>query len=308
MKFPSTEYNAYSKFSGAKGTITTWTDEDRLVLIATSDVLAEVDVDVLARAFNIDNAKFLGRVIEVDKFENDEIQAVLCDEAWLQIYDNLLRFDEFYNARVMAWNEYLHAWGTYAICPFANAVVLATSVPKPATAISLSNGNIVGAEVGDEVDGSVTTTPADATSEMSYRSDNDAIATIEEGLSNKAYVVKAVGLGDTTLYVSTDNGITKSFTISVTTLPATSISFGAEDVEVDAGSSKILALTSVPENANDEVTFSIPEGNTSYLTIEKIDNKHVRLNGVGATASDITLTATTSKSKTATIDVSVVSE
>ena len=307
LKFPSSDYNAYSKFSGAKGNITTWTDEDRIVLITTSDVLAEVDVDVLARAFNIDNAKFLGRVIEVDKFENSAIQAVICDEAWLQIYDNLLRFDEFYNARVMAWNEYLHAWGTYAICPFANAVVLATAQPKPATALSLSTSNIVGATVGDTENGTVTTTPADATSELSYRSDNEAVATIEVGLTNKTYTVTATGLGDTTLYVVSDNGLTKSFTISVTTLPATSISFGAEDVEVTAGTSKILALTSDPENANDEVTFSIPDGNSSYLTIEKIDNKHVKLNGVGETASDITLTATTAGSKTATIDVSVVS-
>ena len=59
MKFPSTSYNAYSKFSGSKGTVTTWTDEDRVVLIVTSDVMAEVDVEVLARAFNIENSKFL---------------------------------------------------------------------------------------------------------------------------------------------------------------------------------------------------------------------------------------------------------
>ena len=37
----------------------------------------------------------------------------------------------------MSWNEYLHAWGTYAICPFANAVCLATAVSKPATAIAM---------------------------------------------------------------------------------------------------------------------------------------------------------------------------
>ena len=58
MKMPSTKYNAYSKFSGAKGEITTWTEDDRMVLIVTSDVMAEVDVDVLARAFNIENSKF----------------------------------------------------------------------------------------------------------------------------------------------------------------------------------------------------------------------------------------------------------
>ena len=59
MKLPSTKYNAYSKFSGAKGEVKTWTDPDRIVLIATSDVMAEVDVDVLARAFNIESTKLL---------------------------------------------------------------------------------------------------------------------------------------------------------------------------------------------------------------------------------------------------------
>lgn len=117
MKLPSTSYNAYSKFSGAKGTITTWTDEDRIVFITTADIMATVSVDVLASAFNMSETDFLGRVVVVDSFQNEEIQAVICDESWLQIYDNLLRFDEFYNARVMAWNEYLHAWRNFCNKP-----------------------------------------------------------------------------------------------------------------------------------------------------------------------------------------------
>ena len=48
MKFPSTQYNSYSKFSGAKGTITTWTNENRVVVIVKADVMEEVDVDVIA--------------------------------------------------------------------------------------------------------------------------------------------------------------------------------------------------------------------------------------------------------------------
>lgn len=212
LKFPSTEYNAYSKFSGAKGTIKTWTDEDRIVLITTSDVLAEVDVDVLARAFNIDNAKFLGRVIEVDKFENSQIQAVICDESWLQIYDNLLRFDEFYNARVMAWNEYLHAWGTFAICPFANAVVLATAQPKPATAIALSKESTSIEEEATE-DITVTLTPADSTSDVEFVSSDDEVFTATK-VSNAKVTLTGVSAGEGTLTATTDTG--KSATLSVT--------------------------------------------------------------------------------------------
>lgn len=208
MKLPSTQYNAYSKFSGAKGTIKTWTEEDRFVLIVTSDVMAEVDVDVLARAFNIENTKFLGRVIEVDSFANEEIQAILCDEAWFQIYENLMRFDEFYNARTMTWNEYLHVWQTYAICPFANAVVFATAQPKPATAISVANVNVAKDATANVT---VTLTPSDATSELEYISGNETVFTV----SNTG-VVTGVSAGTGTLTVKTDNGLSNTATVTVT--------------------------------------------------------------------------------------------
>ena len=128
---PSTKYNAYSKFSGAKGTITTWTDEDRICVITSADVMANVDVDALATAFNIDRTDFIGRVIVVDEFTNSEIQAVVCDEAWLQIYDSLFTMKTFENGRTLSWKYMLHAWQTYAICPFANAVCLATKEYTP---------------------------------------------------------------------------------------------------------------------------------------------------------------------------------
>lgn len=135
MQFPSTEYNAYSKFSDStdETLVTTWTDADRICVITTADVMAKVDVQALASAFNMDKANFMGRVVIVDKFDNEEIQAVVCDESFIQIFDNIFRFDEFYNARTMSWNEYLHAWGTWAISPFANAVCLATSLPDTDT-------------------------------------------------------------------------------------------------------------------------------------------------------------------------------
>lgn len=208
MKLPSTQYNAYSKFSGAKGTIKTWTEDDRFVLIVTSDVMAEVDVDVLARAFNIENTKFLGRVIEVDSFENEEIQAILCDEAWFQIYENLMRFDEFYNARTMTWNEYLHVWQTYAICPFANAIVFATAQPKPATAISVADVSVVEDATANVT---VTLTPADATSELTFISGDETVFTV-----SSTGVVTGVSAGTGTLTVETDNGLSDTATVTVT--------------------------------------------------------------------------------------------
>ena len=178
MSFPSTEYNAYSKFSGAKGTVTTWTDPERVVLIVRADVMAEVDVEALASAFNLDKANFLGRVIQVDKFEHDEVLGVICDEAWLQIYDNVFRFDESYNARVMAWNEYLHAWSTYAISPFANAVVLATAQPKQIESITIPTVDTL--TVGEPEEVTITISPADATSNVIYSSSDEGVFTVRK--------------------------------------------------------------------------------------------------------------------------------
>lgn len=170
--------------------------------------MAEIDVEALASAFNLDKADFMGRVIQVDGFENEEIIGVICDEAWLQIYDNIFRFDEFYNARVMAWNEYLHAWSTYAICPFANAVVLATAQPKPATAISVADVSVVKDATANVT---VTLTPADATSELNYTSSDENIFTV-----SASGVVTGVSAGTGTLTVTTDNGLSDDATVTVT--------------------------------------------------------------------------------------------
>lgn len=214
MTFPSSDYNAYSKFSGAKGTITTWTDSERICLIVRADVMANVDVDALASAFNIDKANFIGRVIKVDKFENDEILGVVCDESWLQIYDNIFRFDEFYNGRTMSWNEYLHAWGTYAICPFANAVMLVTGASKPVTAISGSDQTVV-----EEATKTVTFTftPADATSETVFTSSDESVFTVEADATdaNKC-TITGVEAGTADLTITADNGVSETVEVTVT--------------------------------------------------------------------------------------------
>lgn len=151
---------------------------------------------------------FYGRVIEIDHFENPEIQAVICDEAFLQIYDNILRFDEFYNARVMAWNEYLHAWGTFAICPFANAVCLTTATPVPATAISVSDVSVT---TGSTASVTVTLTPVNATSDLTYISGDETVFTV-----SSSGVVTGVAEGTGTLTVKTDNGLSDNATVTVT--------------------------------------------------------------------------------------------
>ena len=217
LSFPSTKYNAYSKFSGANGLIKTWTEPDRVVLIIKADAMAEIDVDALASAFNLDKANFLGRVIEVDEFESPEIIGVICDESWLQIYDNIFRFDEFYNARVMAWNEYLHAWGTYAICPFANAVVLATKEPTPATAVSFGS-ETVALNLNDNPAYKtleITVTPTNTTDNIEFTSSKPEIFTVTK-VDNTHVTLTPMSVGTGTITATASSGQTDTATVNVT--------------------------------------------------------------------------------------------
>lgn len=217
LSFPSTKYNAYSKFSGANGLIKTWTEPDRVVLIIKADAMAEVDVDALASAFNLDKANFLGRVIEVDEFDSPEIVGVICDESWLQIYDNIFRFDEFYNARVMAWNEYLHAWGTYAICPFANAVVLATEEPTPATAVAFSSSsvelNLNDSPAYKTLE--VTVTPTNSTDYIDFTSSKPEVFTVTK-VDNTHVTLTPMSAGTGTVTATASSGQKGTATVTVT--------------------------------------------------------------------------------------------
>lgn len=214
MSFPSTDYNAYSQLTGDVKPVKTWTDPSRVVVLLTSDVMQEVDVEVLAKAFNMNEADFMGRVIEVDKFDDaGKIQAIICDEAFFQIYDNIFRFDEFYNARTMSWNEYLHVWETFAICPFANAVILATEKPSvPATDIDVEKSS-VSVEAGSKVTVLATPTPINTTSAITASSSAEGKATVT--VSGRNIEITGVEAGNATITVSC-NGHTDTISVTVT--------------------------------------------------------------------------------------------
>lgn len=215
MTFPSSDYNAYSKFKGNENDtpVISWTEPDRIVLIVRADIMATVDVDSLARAFNIERADFIGRVIKVDKFENPEIVGLICDEAFFQIYDSIFRFDEQYIASTMAWNLFLHAWSTFAISPFANAVLLVTSQNVPATNVSMPTTTSV--TVGADANVTITLTPSTATTDVtSVTSSDQTVATAK--LNGNNVVVTGVKTGTSTVTIKTDNGLTASTTVTVT--------------------------------------------------------------------------------------------
>lgn len=155
LPFMSSEYNE----AGVK----TNTPKERQVIFMDAMFNAQFDVNVLASAFNMDKADFMGRLFLIDNwtyFDNERfdiiransdgieevtadelallanVKAVILDDNWFQVYDNNNKFTEKYVASGLYWNYFYHTWKTVSNSPFANAVVFATSaadVALPAT-------------------------------------------------------------------------------------------------------------------------------------------------------------------------------
>ena len=155
LPFMSDDYN--------EAAVKTNTPKERQVIFMDAMFNAQFDVNVLASAFNMDKADFMGRLFLIDNwtdFDNERfdiiransdgfeevtteelallanVKAVILDDNWFQVYDNNNKFTEKYVASGLYWNYFYHTWKTVSNSPFANAVVFVTSaadVALPAT-------------------------------------------------------------------------------------------------------------------------------------------------------------------------------
>lgn len=155
LPFMSRKYN--------EADVKTTTPKDRQVIFMDADFNASFDVQVLASAFNMDKADFMGRLHLIDnwtEFDNErfeiirensdgieeitaeelalmaDVKAVILDEKWFQVYDNKNKFTEKYVASGLYWNYFYHTWKTVSNSPFANAIVFVTSnatITNPST-------------------------------------------------------------------------------------------------------------------------------------------------------------------------------
>lgn len=136
---------------------------DNQCIFMDADFNAKFDVEVLASAFNMNKAEFIGKLHLIDdfsSFDNERFEAireestglekvtpeelalmkdvkgVLLDEEWFQVYDNLFEFNETPVGSGLYWNYWLHCWKTVSYSPFANAIVFVDSgatIDKPST-------------------------------------------------------------------------------------------------------------------------------------------------------------------------------
>ena len=165
LPFMSTKYN--------KAGVTTNTKKEDLAIFMTADYNAQFDVNVLASAFNMDKAEFMGKLYLIDdftSFDNDRfdviratcdnleevtsgelalmqgVKAILVDKEWFQCYDNLQTITEVYVSSGLYWNYNLTVWKTISSSPFSNAVVFVDS-----TDVASAPNSVVGTIIAKSV-------------------------------------------------------------------------------------------------------------------------------------------------------------
>lgn len=125
MEFPSSNFNSYydiNKDTDAKPVIT-WTPKEDQILIIRNDVSVDVDVELLANAFNVSYTDLKQRTLTVDGFGTaTNCGAILCDKSFIRVYDNLTQMENFHNGEGLYDNYIYHHWQTYSLSLFANAM------------------------------------------------------------------------------------------------------------------------------------------------------------------------------------------
>lgn len=124
MVFPSPSHNAYlTAQSKDTNPITTFSRKDEQVLILDTATDTTVSVDVLASIFNMSVAEFNDtKKIVIDVFPDPAVRAVLIDEQFAQIFDDLIAITKFENPRGLYDSYFLNVWQTMAYSILVNAV------------------------------------------------------------------------------------------------------------------------------------------------------------------------------------------
>lgn len=223
---PATTFNAWAKVGGSGNPITTWSNPEDIVVILRNDVRTEIDVDVLASAFNMDKATLMGNILTVDnfdiiddegvkRFDGSNILGMIADKSWFKIKRQDMYLDEFYNANNRTWQYYLNITKMYQYSLFANAVVLATAEPTIAITSMDYKENVVEIKQGDVKNLEITVTPFGATSPtITYASSNQSVFTAVADSNNR--IVKVTGVGEgTAILTATAGNVKATVTINV---------------------------------------------------------------------------------------------
>lgn len=213
------------------------TEKDNQYIIINSKYDAEYDVDALAYAFNMSKVDIDAHKVLIDSFGAldtvrlnalledspnfepltddelkalDEIPAVLVDDKFFMVYDNLLEFKETENGKGLYWNYFLHSWKTFSTSPFSNAITFVPDVPT-VTAVTLDKTTLsLGVNAYATLTPTVNTTGM-ASKSVVYDSSDTSVAQVDI-YGN----IKGLKAGTTTITVTSVYDSSKSATCKVT--------------------------------------------------------------------------------------------
>lgn len=162
LTFMKNDYNAAG--------VTTVTPREDQYIFMDAQYNAKFDVEVLAAAFHMEKADFLGRLVLIDDFTTfdnarfDEIRAagnnieevttaelalmadvkaILVDQEWFQLYDTLNEMSEAYVGSGLYNNYFYNRWEIVSSSPFSNAVVFVddgATISAPANVVLTVTG------------------------------------------------------------------------------------------------------------------------------------------------------------------------
>lgn len=119
MTFASTDLN--------KAGVMTWTPVAKQVLFVNKDVVAEVDVEVLSKAFNMGKTDIQVEIVTMDSFgELENTYGLLVDESFFRVWDTLSKMEPQRNAQGLFTNYFYHIHQILSLSPFKNAIRLTT--------------------------------------------------------------------------------------------------------------------------------------------------------------------------------------
>lgn len=231
LTFMSNNYNVAG--------VQTFTDKNDQYLLVNSQFDSEIDVEVLASAFNMSKAEFMGHRILIDGFGTLDVErlnalfkddpnyeepsedtltalnaipAVLVDKNFFMIFDNMYEFTENYNGQGLYWNYFYHTWKTFSMSPFANALVFVPAVPS-VTSVTVSPSAVT-CKKGQSVQLSVTVATENyAPKTVNWTSDTDGV-TVD--INGRVTVAESVTATTATITATSTYDGTKSGTCKVT--------------------------------------------------------------------------------------------
>ena len=230
MQMPSSKYNAWNKVGGEGRPVETWSIPENLVFVIRNDILAYIDVNVLATAFNVNKTELLGRILPVDNFiafdddgneifDGANIIGFIGDKSWFRIQRQDMFVEEFRNPNNRTYQMYLNLIKQYQYSLFANGMVICTQAPVVDASSVKATPEELAVKVGEKATVKVATEPITSTAKVTI-SGSGTYTTAQVSTDGRTIAVTGKSAGSETITITATNSdnstVTSQLTVTVT--------------------------------------------------------------------------------------------